>query len=41
MDRRGKGDKRWDKWRPTISMCQHDDLLIDRLELLFDNHSQT
>ena len=40
MDRRGKGDKRWDKWRPTISMCQHDDLLVDRLELLFDNHSQ-
>ncbi|MFS1525715.1 RNA repair transcriptional activator RtcR [Microbulbifer sp. 2304DJ12-6] len=39
MDRRGKGEKRWDKWRPTISMCQHDDLLIDRLELLFDNHS--
>jgi len=41
MDRRGKGEKRWDKWRPTISMCQHDDLLIDRLELLFDNHSQS
>jgi transcriptional regulatory protein RtcR len=41
MDRRGKADKRWDKWRPTISMCQHDDLLIDRLELLFDNHSQS
>jgi len=40
MDRRGKGDQRWDKWRPTVSMCQHDDLLIDRLELLFDNHSQ-
>lgn len=40
MDRRGNGEKRWDKWRPTISMCQHDDLLIDRLELLFDNHSQ-
>ncbi|MEW5251135.1 RNA repair transcriptional activator RtcR [Microbulbifer discodermiae] len=39
-DRRGKGDKRWDKWRPNISMCQHDDLLIDRLELLFDNHAQ-
>ncbi len=39
MDQRGKGDKRWDKWRPTISMCQHDDLLIHRLELLFDNHS--
>lgn len=41
MDRRGKGEKRWDKWRPTISMCQHDDLLIDRLELLFDNHSKS
>lgn len=40
MDRRGKGEKRWDKWRPTVSMFQHDDLLIDRLDLLFDNHSQ-
>ncbi|MFV0477702.1 MAG: RNA repair transcriptional activator RtcR [Parahaliea sp.] len=40
IDRRGKGDKRWDKWRPTISMCQHDDLLIDRLELLFDEGVQ-
>jgi len=39
LDRRGKGDNRWDKWRPTVSMCQHDELLIDRLELLFDNHS--
>ncbi|PID42323.1 MAG: transcriptional regulator [Proteobacteria bacterium] len=38
MDRRGKGDKGWYKWRPTISMCQQDDLLIDRLELLFDDH---
>jgi len=40
MDRRGRGNKRWDKWRPTISMCQHEDLLIDRLELLFDNHAK-
>lgn len=40
LDRRGKGEKRWDKWRPTVSMCQHDDMVIDRLELLFDNHSQ-
>ena len=39
LDRRGKGDKRWDKWRPTVSICQHEDLLVDRLELLFDNHS--
>ncbi|MCV6613396.1 MAG: RNA repair transcriptional activator RtcR family protein, partial [Cellvibrionaceae bacterium] len=40
LDRRGKREKRWSKWRPTLSMCQHEDLLIDRLELLFDNHSQ-
>ena len=40
MDRRGKRDKRWEKWRPTVSMCQHEDLLIDRLELLFSKQSQ-
>lgn len=40
LDRRGKGNGRWERWRPTISMCQHDDLIIDRLELLFDNHSR-
>lgn len=39
MDRRGKGDKRWEKWRPTVSMCQHQDFIVDRLELLLDNHS--
>lgn len=41
MDRRGKGNNRWEKWRPNVSMCQHEDLLIDRLELLLDNHSQS
>ena len=40
LDRRGKGNDRWERWRPTLSMCQHDDFVIDRLELLFDNHSQ-
>jgi transcriptional regulatory protein RtcR len=39
LDRRGKGNDRWDKWRPTVSLCQHEDLVIDRLELLYDNHS--
>jgi transcriptional regulatory protein RtcR len=39
LDRRGKGQNRWSKWRPTLSICQHDDLLIDRLELLFDKSS--
>src|SRR5512140_3811085 len=31
----GKGPNRWDRWRPTVALCQHEDLLVDRLELLF------
>jgi len=30
----GQGAGRWEKWRPTVSLVQHDDTLIDRLELL-------
>ena len=30
----GKGTKRWERWRPTVSLCQHEDLVVDRLELL-------
>lgn len=30
------GPDRWSKWRPNVAMCQHDDLLIDQLELLYD-----
>ena len=30
----GRGAKRWSRWRPTVSLCQHDDLLVDRLVLL-------
>ena len=30
----GKGHKRWERWRPTVSLCQHDDFLVDRLDLL-------
>src|ERR1700687_5014892 len=30
----GDGAERWNRWRPTLSLCQHEDLLIDRLELL-------
>jgi transcriptional regulatory protein RtcR len=25
---------RWEKWRPTVSICQHEDFLVHRLELL-------
>jgi len=40
LDDRGYGVKRWDTWRPTLSMCQQDDLIVDRLELLFQPHFQ-
>jgi transcriptional regulatory protein RtcR len=29
----GKQDARWNRWRPTVAMCQSSDLCIDRLEL--------
>jgi transcriptional regulatory protein RtcR len=32
----GKGPKRWEHWRPTVALCQHENLLVDRLELLHD-----
>ncbi len=31
---RAQGADRWSKWRPTVAMCQQEDLLISRLELL-------
>ncbi|MCB1506400.1 MAG: RNA repair transcriptional activator RtcR [Hyphomicrobiaceae bacterium] len=30
----GKNPDRWQRWRPTIAICQHEDFVIDRLELL-------
>ncbi|MCY1080018.1 RNA repair transcriptional activator RtcR [Archangium lansingense] len=30
----GRGPKRWDKWRPTVGLCQQEDLVVHRLELL-------
>ena len=27
-------EKRWEKWRPSVAVCQQPDLLIDRYELL-------
>ena len=31
----GKGPERWERWRPTVALCQHEDLLIQRFELLY------
>lgn len=30
----GHGPARWERWRPTVAMCQHEDLLVHRFELL-------
>ncbi|MCW7538843.1 RNA repair transcriptional activator RtcR [Aquabacterium sp. A7-Y] len=31
----GNGAGRWEKWRPTVSLVQHADFVVDRLELLY------
>src|SRR5579871_3487822 len=31
---RGSGADRWQRWRPSVGICQHEELLIDRFELL-------
>jgi transcriptional regulatory protein RtcR len=31
----GRGPERWERWRPTVALCQHEDLLIHRFELLY------
>lgn len=36
----GKGSGRWEKWRPSIALTQHDDALVDRFELLHDAAAQ-
>ncbi|HVK72376.1 MAG TPA: RNA repair transcriptional activator RtcR [Kofleriaceae bacterium] len=30
----GGGPRRWERWRPTVAVCMHDDLVVARLELL-------
>ncbi len=32
---RGQSVRRWERWRPTVSIAQHDDLLVDRFVLLY------
>lgn len=36
----GKGSGRWERWRPTVSLTQHEDLIVDRLELFHTGNSQ-
>ncbi|NIY48200.1 RNA repair transcriptional activator RtcR [Cedecea colo] len=34
LDKRGKRENRWTKWRPTVGLCQQQGLVVDRIELL-------
>jgi transcriptional regulatory protein RtcR len=40
LDQARRGPARWEKWRPTVSLCQHEDLLVDRLVLLHSGRHQ-
>jgi transcriptional regulatory protein RtcR len=40
IDRR-TGVKRWEGWRPSVAVCQHEDLLVDRFELLYPERFKT
>ena len=31
---RGEGPRRWERWRPSVAVCGHEDLLVDRFEVL-------
>lgn len=31
----GQGAGRWSKWRPTVSLAQHEDMVVARMELLY------
>ncbi|MBB4660282.1 RNA repair transcriptional activator RtcR [Parvularcula dongshanensis] len=37
----GKGPDRWSRWRPTVSLHQHEDLLIERTILLYGRRATT
>ncbi len=39
MDYAPRGRKRWDKWRPTISLCWQNGLQIDQLHLIHDRRA--
>lgn len=39
LDRRGH-DKRWECWRPSVAVCQHEDLLVSRFHLLYNERDR-
>lgn len=39
LDYVGKRVDRWAKWRPNISLCSQDNLIVNQLHMLYDTHS--
>ncbi|MBI2214829.1 MAG: sigma 54-interacting transcriptional regulator [Acidobacteria bacterium] len=37
----GRGAARWERWRPTIGLCQQEDLVVHRLELFYQRPADT
>jgi transcriptional regulatory protein RtcR len=37
----GQGLSRWNKWRPTVDLVRHDDLIVARFELLHTSRERT
>jgi transcriptional regulatory protein RtcR len=40
LDYGGKGAARWEKWRPSVALCQQEDLVVHRRELIHDARSR-
>ncbi|MFZ2656626.1 MAG: RNA repair transcriptional activator RtcR [Victivallales bacterium] len=34
----GRGPDRWNRWRPTVGLCQQEDLPFDRLDLIYQRN---
>ena len=34
LDGSKKDASRWNKWRPSVGLCMHEDLRVDRFELI-------
>ena len=32
----GRGEARWSRWRPSVAVCQEDDLVVSRLDLIHE-----
>ncbi|MBL8809517.1 MAG: sigma 54-interacting transcriptional regulator [Planctomycetaceae bacterium] len=37
----GKREDRWGRWRPTVAACQHEDLLIERFDLVYESRTES